>query len=36
MEVPARPVQEILLELTYRLHATKPVAVVRRDVGSVA
>ncbi|HEX3152768.1 MAG TPA: hypothetical protein VHR66_32145 [Gemmataceae bacterium] len=32
-----RPVQELLLELTYRLHATRPVAVVReRSHASVA
>jgi len=32
-----RPVQELLLELTYRLHATKPVAIVpQRTHASVA
>lgn len=31
-----RPVQEILLELAYRLHATVPVATLRRGPGSVA
>jgi hypothetical protein len=35
-EAPTRPVQEILLELAYRLHATKPLPVVRREIGSVA
>jgi len=34
--VPARPVQELLLELAYRLHATRPVAVFPRTTGSVA
>jgi len=31
-----RPVRAMLLELTYRLHATRPVAVVRPGTGSVA
>ena len=34
--VPARRVQAMLLELAYRLHATKPVASVPRPTGSVA
>ena len=34
--VPARRVQELLLELAYRLHATKPVARLPRPTGSVA
>lgn len=34
--VPARRVQELLLELTYRLHASRPVAYVPRPTGSVA
>ena len=29
-------VRELLLELTYRLHATRPVATVRPPTGSVA
>lgn len=34
--VPAGHVQELLLELAYRLHATRPVAVLPRPTGSVA
>jgi hypothetical protein len=34
--VPAERVQEMLLELAYRLHATRPVASVARPTGSVA
>ena len=34
--VPAQRVQEMLLELAYRLHATKPVASLPRPTGSVA
>jgi hypothetical protein len=34
--VPAQRVQELLLELTYRLHATRPVAGLPRPTGSVA
>ena len=34
--VPAQRVQEMLLELAYRLHATKPVARLPRPTGSVA
>jgi hypothetical protein len=34
--VPAERVQELLLELAYRLHATRPVATLPRPTGSVA
>ena len=34
--VPAQRVQEMLLEVAYRLHATKPVARLPRPTGSVA
>ena len=34
--IPAQRVQELLLELAYRLHATKPVARLPRPTGSVA
>jgi hypothetical protein len=34
--VPTRPVQELLLELAYRMHATRPVAILPRATGSVA
>jgi hypothetical protein len=34
--VPARRVQEMLLELTYRLHATRPLPQPHRPTGSVA
>jgi hypothetical protein len=34
--VPAERVQELLLELAYRLHATRPVASASRPTGSVA
>ncbi len=34
--VPAQRVQEMLLELTYRLHATKPVATLARPTECVA
>ena len=33
---PAQRVHELLLELTYRLHATRPVATLPRPTGSVA
>jgi hypothetical protein len=33
---PARPVRELLLELTYRLHATRPVATRPGAAASVA
>jgi hypothetical protein len=33
---PAQHVQEVLLELTYRLHVTRPVAYLQRVAGSVA
>jgi hypothetical protein len=33
---PARRVQGLLLELAYRLHATRPVATLPRATGSVA
>ena len=34
--VPAQRVQELLLELAFRLHATRPVASLPRPTGSVA
>lgn len=34
--VPARRVQEMLLELAYRLHTTRPVATLPRPSESVA
>jgi hypothetical protein len=34
--VPTRSVQELLLELAYRMHATRPVAILPRATGSVA
>ena len=34
--VPAERVQGLLLELAYRLHATRPVATLPRPTGSVA
>src|SRR5204862_4326866 len=34
--VPAERVQELLLELAFRLHATRPVATLPRPTGSVA
>lgn len=34
--VPARRVQEMLLELAYRLHTTKPVGTLHRPTGSIA
>jgi hypothetical protein len=34
--VPARRVQSVLLELAYRLHASRPVAILPRPTGSVA
>jgi hypothetical protein len=36
VEVPAPRVQEVLLELTYRLHATRPIVCPRPATGSVA
>ena len=34
--IPASRVRELLLELTYRLHATRPVPASPRPTGSVA
>jgi hypothetical protein len=34
--VPTKRVHEMLLELAYRLHATKPVATLTRATASVA
>ena len=34
--IPASRVRELLLELTYRLHATRPVPANPRPTGSVA